>query len=106
MSAVSIAAEVEGVWGQHVSSQTIRLIGLHGCHPRRKPFLKMMHKKDRKQFAEANQTKDMDYWKHVLWSDEIKIKYLVQMVSIVCGSSQGGVQTQVCLAYSQAWWWE
>ncbi len=71
-----------------------------------KPFLKMMHKKDRKQFAEANQTKDMDYLKHVLWSDEIKIKYLVQMVSIVCGSSQGGVQTQVCLAYSQAWWWE
>ncbi len=33
----------------------------------------MMHKKARKQFAEDEQTKDMDYWNHVLWSDETKI---------------------------------
>ncbi len=32
-----------------------------------------MHKKARKQFAEDKQNKDMDYWNHVLWSDEIKI---------------------------------
>ncbi len=31
-----------------------------------------MHKKARKQFAEDKQTKDMDYWNHVLWSDESK----------------------------------
>ncbi len=47
MSAASIAAEVEGVGGQHVSAQTIRRtlhqIGLHGCHPRRKPLLKTRH---------------------------------------------------------------
>ncbi len=77
MSAASIAAEVEGVGGQHVSAQTIRRtlhqIGLHGCHLRRKPLLKMMHKKACKQFAEDKQTKDMDYWNLVLWSDETKI---------------------------------
>ncbi len=33
----------------------------------------MIHKKARKQFAENKQTKHMDYWNHVLWSDETKI---------------------------------
>ncbi len=33
----------------------------------------MMHKKTRKQFSEDKQTKDMDYWNHVLWSNETKI---------------------------------
>ena len=40
--------------------------------PEGKPLLKMMHKKACKQFAEVMQTKDMDYWNHVLWSDETK----------------------------------
>ncbi len=62
--------------GQPVSPRTIRHtlhnFGLHGCHPRSKPLLKMMHKISRKQFAEDKQTKDMDYWNHVLWSDETR----------------------------------
>ncbi len=49
MSAASIALEVAEVEGQLVSAQTIRHIlqqvGLHGRHPRRKPLLKLAHKK-------------------------------------------------------------
>ncbi|KAK3560504.1 hypothetical protein QTP86_009647 [Hemibagrus guttatus] len=77
LRAASIAAEVDAVGGQPVSAQTIRCtlhqIGLHGCRLRRKPLLKVMHKKARKQFAEDKQTKDMDYWNHVVWPDETKI---------------------------------
>ncbi len=53
--------------------RTLHQIGLHGCRPRRKPLLKIMHKKACKQFAEVKQTKDMDYLNHVLSSDETKI---------------------------------
>ena len=76
-NAVSIAAEIEEVGGQPVSAQTIcdtlHQIGVHGCHPRRKPLLKTIHKKASNQFAEDMSTKHMDYWNHVLWSDEMKI---------------------------------
>ncbi len=58
-SAVSIAAEIEEVGvGGGVSLLVLRpytalyIIGVHGCHPRRKPLLKMIHEKARKQFAE------------------------------------------------------
>ena len=66
MSAAHIAEEVERVGGALGSAQTIRRtlhqIGLNGCHPRRKPLLKMMHQRARKDFfSEDKQTKGMDY---------------------------------------------
>ncbi len=49
MSAASIALEVAEVEGQLVSAQTIRhtlqQVSLHGRRPRRKPLLKLAHKK-------------------------------------------------------------
>ncbi len=77
MSAASIALEVAEVKGQLVSAQTIRRtlqqVSLHGHRPRRKSLLKLAHKKARKQFAEDNLSKSMNYWNHVLWSDETKV---------------------------------
>ncbi len=48
-------------------------VGLHGRRPRMNPLLKLAHKKACKQFAEDNLAKSMNYWKHVLWSDESKV---------------------------------
>ena len=72
-SAVSIAAEIEKVGVRLIIRCTLHQIGVHGCHPRRKPLLKTIRKKAYKQFAEDMSTMYMDYWDHVLWSDEMKI---------------------------------
>ncbi len=88
----ALLQRLKGWGGKPVSAQTIRRtlhqIGLHGYRLRRKPLLKMMQKKARKQFAEDKQTKDMDYWNHVLWSDETKINLFGSDVSSVCGGNQ------------------
>ncbi len=77
MSAASIALEVAEVEGRLVSAQsihnTLQQVGLHGRHPRRKPLLKLAHKKACKQFVEDNLAKNINYWSHVLWSDESKV---------------------------------
>ncbi len=77
MSAASIALEVVEVEGQLVSAQTIlhtlQQVSLHGRRHRRKPLLKLAHKKACKQFAEDNLAKRMNYWNHVLLADESKV---------------------------------
>ncbi len=76
-SAASIALEAADVEGQLVSAQTIhrtlQQVSLHGHRPRRKPLLKLAHKKVCKQFAEDDLSKSMNYWNRILWSDETKI---------------------------------
>ena len=70
-SPVSIAAEIEEVGvsllvlRQYVTLY-IKLVCM-AVTPRRKPLLKT------KKFAEDMSTKHMDYWNHMLWSDEMKI---------------------------------
>ncbi len=50
---------------------TLQQVGLYVRRPRRKPLLKLAHKKACKQFAEDNLAKSMNYWNHVLWSDDV-----------------------------------
>ncbi|KAL0169283.1 hypothetical protein M9458_033879, partial [Cirrhinus mrigala] len=46
---------------------------LHTETSRRKSLLKLAYKKARKQFAEDNLSKSINYWNCVLWYDETKI---------------------------------
>ncbi len=78
MSAASIALEVAEVEGQLVNAQTkrhtLQQVGLLGRRPRRKASSEGgSQKKTCKQFAEDNLAKSMNYWNHVLWSDESKV---------------------------------
>ncbi len=76
MSAASIAAEVEGVGGVGSACQCSG----HTPHTasnwsawlssQKEASSKDHAQESCKRFAEDKQTKDMDYWNHVLWSDE------------------------------------
>ncbi len=65
----------------------------------------MMHKKARKQFAEDKQTRT--FLEPCSVSDETKINLFgSDGVKHVWAATRCGVQRQMCLAYSPAWWWE
>ena len=90
--AVSTAAEIEEVGGHPVSAQTIRRtlhqIGMHGCHPRRKPLLKTIHKKASKLFAEDMSTKHGITGTISYGLMRWRLICLVLMASSMCGSDQ------------------
>ena len=71
------------------------------CHLRRKPLLKTIHKKARKQFAEDMSTKHMDYWNHLLWSDEIRIN--LQVVESYISLKETWTLTCTVKYCSRAW---
>ena len=113
MSAVSIAAEVEGVRGQPVSD----IVSDHTLHTvsnwsawlssQKEASCKDDAQKARKQFADDRQTKGHGLLEPcpVVWWDQDKLIWF-RWCQVCVAVTSWGVQRQVCLAYSQAWWWE
>ncbi|KAK5857003.1 hypothetical protein PBY51_010275 [Eleginops maclovinus] len=76
MTAASIAAEVKGVGSVcQCSNHTLHTVSNWSAwlSSQKEASSKDDAKEPRKQFAEDKQTEDMDYWNHVLWSDETQI---------------------------------
>ncbi len=67
----------------------------------------MMHKKACKQFAKDKQTKDMDYWNHVLWSDETNINLFGSDAVMRVWGQPGEKYKDKCVlsTVNQASWW-
>lgn len=64
--------------GVNISRQTVgrtlKRAGLKACRPRKTPLLKSVHLKTRMNFAKRHINEGIEFWKHVLWSDETKIE--------------------------------
>ncbi len=110
MSAASIALEVAEVEGQLVSAQTIRRtlqqVSLHDRRPRRKPLLKLAHKKSLQTVCWRQPVQEHELLEPcpVVWWDSDKLVWLRCCPACVA-MPWWGVPRKLCLAYSQAWWW-
>ncbi len=90
-SNASIALEVAEAEGQLVSAQTIhqtlQQVCLHGRHPRRKPLLKLAHRKACKQFAEDNLARAWITGTMSCGLISLRLTCLTKMVSRMCGDA-------------------
>ncbi len=59
-----------------ISNQTVRRrlheIGFYGRVARKKPYVNKASRLKRLRYVKIYPNKDMDFWKHVIWSDESK----------------------------------
>jgi len=75
-SAPIINSEIQCQFGKVATNQTIRNIlnrsGRKGYYARMKPFINKKNQRKRLNFARLHVSKDISFWKKVLWSDESK----------------------------------
>ncbi len=90
-SSASIALEVAEVEGQLVSAQTIRHalhhVGLHGRRPRRKPLLKLAHKKPANSLLKTTWPRACITGAMSCGLMSLRQTCLAQMVSSMCGDA-------------------
>lgn len=75
-SASSVKAELETELKIAISESTIRRrahdIGLYGRVARKKPYVNKVNRGKRVEYARYYREKPLDFWNHVIWSDESK----------------------------------
>ncbi|GFV59301.1 transposable element Tc1 transposase [Trichonephila clavipes] len=76
LSAVKLAAETSRIMGRSVSAETVRNVIRHAGYSsrvvRKKPFISLQNQKSVLRFTKTHQLKTDNFWKKVIFSDEIK----------------------------------
>jgi Transposase len=76
VSVPKIQPEVESVAGRSISQETIRNVlrpyGYYGRMAKKKPYISVVNRKKRLEFAKTNLNKSKEFWNNVIWSDECK----------------------------------
>ncbi len=108
-SSLQLSNEVESQTGVTISCDTIRRTlqrnGMHGCRPRKKPLLKLRHKK-----ACLFQGPCWQRWRllglyTLEWWDQDKYFWNWWLQNCMA-SQRWGIQRKMHGAYSETWWWQ
>src|SRR5882762_4540689 len=79
-TAVQITKTLRGIKNMPLSSETVhwqlKKAGLKAVVKAKKPLLNKHHRREQLDFAIAHKDWTLEDWKHVVWSDEIKINCL------------------------------